>query len=334
MDGDLLYEIARYSPRGDEEQLLERTQVLRRGETLWRRGAEGDEIRCPDKDVAALIGSDPTLGEVHPDQITRIQASRESLRDLPLVLSAPGGGELVDESRWSPVMWEQHIEQAASARERDVHRVLYVNGARWPVFSTSEGERFLPEDPKSWGTEPLLTPQWGELSFTETGSMTSGIDRTAIGLVTPGVIASTTHLDETEPQDVRLERRTDDAVAFVEWLLDGSLSTTFFETPRGEEMLAQLFVEASVGGHNGEAVPGSRLVEVDQENRIFGCYDSSEWTLQLALEPPVVNAVLDVLAGRGPRLAEIVEAARRPDSPAGLARRARLEQWERDRGAA
>ncbi|SCL26107.1 hypothetical protein GA0070624_3239 [Micromonospora rhizosphaerae] len=331
MDGELVYEIARYSPRGEEERLCERAQVLRRGETLWRRGADGLEVACPGGEVAALISADPSLGEVHPNEVTRVQANQEALRNLPLVLSAPGGGEAVDRSLWSDGMWEKHIEEAESAQERGVHRVLYVNGARWPVFSTSEGERFLPEDPDWWGTEPLLSPRWGELRFTETDSRTSGTDRTAIGLVTPGVVACITRFDESQPEDVELARRGDDAAAFVGWLLDGSLSTNFSV---GEELLAQLFVEASTGGHNGEAVPGSRLVEVDQENPIFGCYDSSEWTLQLELEPPMVDAILDVLADRSPRIAEIVEAARNPESPAGLARKAWLEQWEQDREAA
>ncbi|MEU4712357.1 hypothetical protein AB0F73_01610 [Micromonospora purpureochromogenes] len=334
MDGELVYEIARYSPRGHDERLLERAQVLRRGEMLWRRSADGPEVACPGSDVAALINADPTLSEVHPNEVTRVQANQESLRNLPLALFAPGGGEAVDRSLWSEDMWEKHIEEAESAQERGMHRVLYVNGTRWPVFSTSQGERLLPEDPDSWGTEPLLSPKWGELRFTETASRTSGTDQTTIGLVTSGVVACTTSFDESEPEDVKLERRGDDAAAFVDWLLDGSLSTEFFDSPLGKELLAQLFVEASTEGHNGEVVPGSRLIEADQENPIFGCYDSSEWTLHLALEPPMVDAILDVLADRSPRLAEIVEAARNPESPAGLARKAWLKQWEQDREAA
>ncbi|MGV9763602.1 hypothetical protein [Micromonospora tulbaghiae] len=48
----------------------------------------------------------------------------------------------------------------------------------------------------------------------------------------------------------------------------------------------------------------------------------------------MVDAILDVLAHRSRPLAEIVEAARNPESPAGLARKAWLEQWEQDREAA
>jgi hypothetical protein len=49
--------------------------------------------------------------------------------------------------------------------------------------------------------------------------------------------------------------------------------------------------------------------------------------LELDLAPEVVDAVLDVLAERSPRLRNIVTAARDPASPAGVARRAALEQW-------
>ena len=62
MDGELVYEIERYSPRGEQEQLLQRTQVFRRGQTLWRRGADGVEVACSGNDVAAAIDVDPTVG--------------------------------------------------------------------------------------------------------------------------------------------------------------------------------------------------------------------------------------------------------------------------------
>jgi hypothetical protein len=336
MDGELVYEIARYSPRGEQEQLLERTQVVRRGQTLWRRGADGVGVACSGNDVAAVIGADPTLGEVRADEITRIQANRESQRVLPLVLSAPGGGELVDRSLWSDVMWDKHLEDAGSTIERGVHRVLYVNEARWPVFPTSEGERFLPDDPEGDGTEPLLAVRWALMGFTEEGSMVSGFDRTEIGLVTPGVVACITRLDDESPKEVWLRRRDNDAATFVNWLFGGPFSTSLeLDNPRGAQLLTQLFVEASLGGHNGEDVAGSRLIDYAYGSPPwFGYNDSSMWTLELALEPSVVNAILDLMADRGPRLAEIVEAAQNPDSPAGHARRAWLEQQEQERETA
>lgn len=81
MDGELVYEIARYSPRGEEERLRERVQVLRRGEMLWRRSADGPEVACPGIDVAALMRADPLLGEVHLNEVTRVQANQEALRN-------------------------------------------------------------------------------------------------------------------------------------------------------------------------------------------------------------------------------------------------------------
>ena len=96
---------------------------------------------------------------------------------------------------------------------------------------------------------------------------------------------------------------------FAGWL-NGPLPGTLFAGPTGEELLTRLFVEASLKGHNGVPVPGSRLGGPEAAELVFGGSDSSEWTLRLSIEPVLVQAVLDALAARSPRLAAIVEAAR------------------------
>ena len=89
----------------------------------------------------------------------------------------------------------------------------------------------------------------------------------------------------------------------------GPLPGTLFEGPAGEELLTRLFVEASLLGHNGEPVPGSRLVGADTAEPAVGGNDSSEWSLRLSIGPELVRAVLDALAARSPRLGEIVAQA-------------------------
>ena len=84
---------------------------------------------------------------------------------------------------------------------------------------------------------------------------------------------------------------------------------------------------------NEEAISGSYLVaEIELTEATLewcmGIWDLSDWRLQLDLEPATIDAVLDLFAQRGPRLCDIVTAARDPESPAGLARRAAVEQWE------
>jgi hypothetical protein len=143
MGTELVYEIARYGVQTDAVLLVERAQLVSRECALWRRLDNGPEIRCPGTDVAAVIGADATLSEVRANQVTRIMAEPVALRDLPIVLEVPGGGEDFDESLWSESMIERHI--SSDSWERDMCRALYVNEARWGAFTTSEGDRMLPE---------------------------------------------------------------------------------------------------------------------------------------------------------------------------------------------
>jgi hypothetical protein len=160
--------------------------------------------------------------------------------------------------------------------------------------------------------------------------MVSGCSETVIGLATPSAVACATLIDEQdEEKDAVLWRRgdtaRDDGAVFVKWLLEGVM----WEGSGGleEAVLAQLFVDASMDDLNGVGIPGSRLAAECETRMGWGDEDSSEWRLELNLAPDVIDAVLDVLAERSPRLADIVTAARDPASPAGVARRAALGEW-------
>ena len=77
-------------------------------------------------------------------------------------------------------------------------------------------------------------------------------------------------------------------------------------------------------------MPGSQLAAGAEKYLGWGDLDSSEWTLELNLKPDVVDAVLDLLAERSPRLSEIVTAARDPRSTEAEKRRAALKDLEDD----
>jgi len=230
-------------------------------------------------------------------------------------------------------MRDEHTTQWWAAQP-GVNRPLYVNGERWSAFPTANADRMLPE-----GGDSLirLTPCWGRLSFCENGGMTSGVNWTIVGLVTPVAVACATLMDPgiTGDHDFVLWRRgsnaMDDARMFVEWLLDGGLLPYLSaDDLQLQAMLAQLFVEASMKNSNGVGVPGSFLAAGAGMEWGSGYLDldSSEWELELNLVPAVIDAILDVMAERQvPRLCEIVTAARDPASPAGVARRDALEEW-------
>ena len=207
---------------------------------------------------------------------------------------------------------QHHLDYSDSA-ERGMYRVLYVNGVRWSAWPTPEGERLLPEG-GYWERLPLLTPCWGELTFCENASRTSGMDITDVGLVTPGVVVCATLPDEWADTEILLKRRGDDAVTFVEWLLGGRLTAAYSGgNPDMDLVVAQLFVESAMNNLNGESIAGSYLVagtEGEQLDEMMFVQDSSEWQLKLDLEPGTIDAVLDLLAQRSPQLCDIVMASR------------------------
>ena len=251
MTTETLYQIARYGVRTEIEVLIERAQLFNVNGGLRSRVDDGPEIACSNTDVAAVIGADPLLNEIRANQVTRIKAHGAALDELPFVFRVPGDPDDFDENLWSETLASEHTEEEWVVQPGRL-RVAYINDFRWCPWPTAEGPRMIPED---W---PLirLSPSWGRLSFCENGSMTSGVDETIIGLVTPLAVACATLMDEGGEEDVVIWRRgttaMDDARMFVEWLLDGGLVPHYFP---GDEllqaMLGQLFVEASMNNFNG-----------------------------------------------------------------------------------
>lgn len=323
-----MYDIARYDPQSDAEDLVERARLSRKADSLWYGTPEGAEIRCDSQETSVAIERYPALREVRPNQITRIDASDEAMQELPRVLHLVGKPADLDRSLWSDALWTEHVGKyyPEDYPDDEITPVLYVNGYRWGAWPLVDGHALLPFDDEL--REPRIQPRWAHISFTECGSMTSGIDASWIGPVTPRVIAAIVRLDEEPTSPLCLRSLLDGpAEAIVEWLLDGGLASPFFAGEHaGQRLLAQLFVEAAVGEFNGREVPGSLLVGRRDANSQF-MMDSSEWTLTLDLEPQVVAAVLSLMALRSPQLADIVEACRQPESAAGRRRREYTEYW-------
>jgi hypothetical protein len=309
---ELVYEIARFDVRTDAEVLTERARVLSRDSALWRCVDGGPETRCAASDVTAVIATDPLLSEIRANEVTRIKAEPAALCELPFGLRVPGDGCDYDESLWSEAMIQEHLDSIAGTETRGVYRVLYVNDARWGAFTTAEGERLLPDDGDDEAL-PVLNPVWGELSFCENSP-----DRTVIGPVTPGVVVSAVVIgeDSSENEIVLVRSAADEAAAtFVDWLLEGTLVSRYSScNPFIDVMMAQLFVEASIKGRDGELIAGSCLVAGKQidEDQSMCSYDTSEWHLSVDLEPAVVDDVLDALIRNGPQFAEVVTAAETP----------------------
>ena len=321
------YVLQRFDVSGEEEVLVERAELVRLDGALACRIGSDERILAVG-DVTEALASEPALSEIRANQISRITASGEALDQLPFILAIPGGPDDFDETLWSETLAEEHTSQSWVVQPGR-YRVAFVNDHRWCPCPTPDGPRMLPE---AWPAVDLA-PLWGHLTFAENASMVSGLDEISVGLVTSRIVAACYYPDCTvdgSEHDVTLWRRdgaaATDAELFVGWLLDWVPATWFND----EETFAQLFVEAAVNGYNGEQVWGNRLVADFSAAPSIGGNDSSEWNLELDLPSSVISAALDLIAQRGPRLAEIVTAARDPHSPEGQRRRAAIAKATND----
>jgi hypothetical protein len=320
-DCNFTYAIERFDVSGEEEVFVERAELVQTEGALVLRIGSNERILGAG-DVTTAITSEPALSEIRANQIARITASGEVLDQLPFILTIPGEPDDFDETLWSETLAGEHTSQSWVVQPGR-YRVAFVNDYRWCPFPTPDGPRMLPE---AWPTVDL-GPLWGHLTFAENASMVSGLDELFVGLVHNRIVAACYYpdctVDGTE-HDVTLWRRdgaaATDAKLFVGWLLDWVPATWFND----EDIFAQLFVEAAVNGYNGEQVWGNRLVADFPTRPSIGANDSSEWNLELDLPSSVISAALDLIAQRGPRLAEIVTAARDPHSPEGQRRRAAI----------
>ncbi len=226
-------------------------------------------------------------------------------------------------------MREEHID-GSKGELREAFRVLYVNGYQWGAFETEDGWRLLPDDNGDWdfydnGQIPALD-MWGRITFGESASMTYGLDIGMIGLITPGVVITTWEPDEQDAV-ISLNRRGDDAEAFLGWLLDGGVCAEYFGCDEaGQILMTQLFVGVAIGHEWGHIAGDYLMAGTDYLEEVMGAYRTSEWTLDIGLDSSTVSAVLDRIVERGGPLADIVIAAREPDSPPGRARRAALDE--------
>ena len=326
-DSNFTYAIERFDVSGEEEVFVERAELVQtEGALVFRIGSKERILGAGD--VTTAITSEPALSEIRANQISRITTSGEALDQLPFILAIPGNPDDFDKTLWSEALAEEHTSQSWVVQPGR-YRVAFVNDQRWCPFPTPDGPRMLPE---AWPTVDL-DPMWGHLTFSENGSMVSGLDELFVGLVTNRIVAACYYPDCTvdgSPREVTLWARGDepasDSKLFVEWLLDWIPATWFNQ----QETFAQLFVEAAVNGYDGEPVWGNRLVADFAAVPGIGAYESSEWNLELDLPASVISSALDLVAQRSPRLAEIVNAARYPNSPEGQRRLAAIAEATND----
>lgn len=323
MNENFTYRISRFGVSAETEMLMQHAELVHEhGALILRVDGEADRT-LKTTNVASAIAEDATLSEIRANQITRITAGGAALNLLPFALSVPGDPDDFDETLWSKTLADEHTYENWLVQPGRC-RVAFVNDDRWCPWPTTDGPRMLPED---WPTV-RLSSTWARLTFTETASMTSGLDEITLGLVTPGVVAACGNPDSGSLKVATWKRTgepSDDTQIVVEWLLDW-LPGFYTRNDGFKALMTQLYVEADLHGRSGDKLSGGALAAGWEIGLGFGDTDTSEWTLELAMPGSAGSAALDVIAERNERLSAIVTAAREPDSPEARARQAALEQ--------
>lgn len=326
MSEDFIYTVSRFGVGTDDEALIEHAELVHEHNQLILRVTGQADRALTTTDAAVAIAEDPILCEVRANQITRIHAQSAALDLLPFGLSVPGDPDDFDAALWSTNLADLHTRQEWVVQPGR-YRVAYVNDIRWCPWPTAEGPRMLPEQWPMVG----LNRTWTNLTFSELGGMTSGLDEITLGLVTRRVVAACHNADSSSVRVAVWQRSEDpagDAQIIVDWLLDW-VPTSFGVTDDGlKALLVQLFIEATSNGRNGIQLQGSWLCAGSGAALPFGDTDTSQWCLEASLPRGATSLAFELIAGRGERLSAIVEAARIPTSPAGLARGAALVEWE------
>lgn len=300
MKAEAIYEIVRYRENEGLDELIDRIQLTRDPDgSLTLRHDDGRKTSSSGDDARAVIAANQDLHGVRPNERTRVRGTKEIRAELPLLLRA--------------------LDTDVYGEDYEV----WVDDEPWGVVSADDRMWVLPSD----GYELNFIDRWASASFIETGSMTSGLDRTALGMITPTLVADFCDLDGESPR-ITISRRDDDATTIANWLLNGNLSE-YFGTP---ELLVQLFTEAAKGSGSVSEISGSRLAAGIVLDGDFGTSPTALWSLDLELSADVRDRVLDRLRERGGCIAEIVEGATNPDSALARARAVELKELNEQDG--
>lgn len=336
MSGEVIFEIARFGVDTDEEVLIDRAQLLRNDAVLVWRVDDGQETLCDTTDVVTAIGEIPALRDVNPDQVTRVVARPEVAQELPLALLPTGYWKDIDESLWSEAMSSEHLDiDGWEARSADPYRAIYVNEQRWH----STGDLLLPGD----GKQTMLTSEWAWTSVFESGTMNSGITNGAIGLLTPTIVAEICtpdggdFVDEDEPLSTttitQWDGRSETAGQLLaSWVTSGPAQFYFYYdgTHADPKFFVQLFIEAASSDELRVSCTARELIaasgfEMDYFRRGDGEPPYCDFGLGLNIERPVIDAALMAIAKEDTVYANMITAARHPDSPEARARDERVE---------
>jgi hypothetical protein len=308
--------------RTDSEQGIRTTELLRDDGGLSVRTTElfrdydalviidrGRRRRLDVGDPLAAVGRTGALRDVRANEATALftSAGGPSTQQLvkllrlrqPELLATEEPVQVLDES--GTEVWDD-IPVAEGLSKR----VVLIDDDRWVAIPPSFGipARLLPRSSENWVIRPAFREQWGFFSCTEEGSRTSGSSTSELGLLDDDLVGEFTWPDSDQPclKVKRHRRRKEDEV--VAWI--ASVSAEFAGLD-----IAMFAAETRLGDLSGDNSPASLFDDDASETLVCN--------LRLGVDS---EALVTALRRAGRR--EVIDAIRRPKSPAAARRRQRL----------
>ena len=201
--------------------------------------------------------------------------------------------------------WDMNAQQFSG-------RPVIINGELWLALEASVPVFIRLDVDGSW-PEPRFDEVWGSFGICEWGSRVSGFDFNYIGTASPRVVLQHNTYDWQEPEtyiDITDEDKYPEI--FAAWLLTDEHYSAGFK--------AFLFIEQEMG-------------EMPLTTNVFADWIIEDWSSTLQMEfsgglptPEQNRAVLDSLL-TNVNVANYMRGITHPESPEGIARKARHENY-------
>ncbi len=251
--------------------------------------------------VASAVGG---INRVAGAETIALNCSPDVEALLPLWLvageTADGGDSLADEDL-------DLLDDSLSWAPYSAEHIVRVNGAPWGAVQADRpgqpaGCVFAPLRPGGW-LDDWFSKIYGSFSFTETASRTSGVSTSALGLITPSVLAAVDKFDE-EKAVIRVRLARDAEGDLRAWIGGGEMARQLRASwrlgPGDADFLEWGFLQLAKSRGQSIDLVGMDVGADDDEGLGIGLTRTAEWTFESDLPSDLIRRAVEGVPDRRP----------------------------------
>ena len=290
--------------------------------SIWRATDDGSHVvvRMPNDSSTSMARSTdladvledlaiaaPGINRIPAMQLVEVNCSPSVEALLPLWLIADGNA---GPGRAPSQADLDLIEETLTGVPYSSEHVLHVNGSIWAAVEVIDPKCqpplvFVPL--RASGAEGLLDQTYGLFSFREMGGMISGLALSAVGLITPKVLAIVNVLDEDDAK-ISLRGAGDPVLDFRNWMHTDELAQdlrSLWELAEGDaDFIEWGFLQLAKSGRSSIDLVGltDEPEDSDGEGLGMGLTTTAEWTFESDLPPALLQQAIAGVPDRRPGL--------------------------------